>query len=188
MSTDRNTSTPTFAAASGAQTDPRPIPGPRIRQRERPAPTCEPPAVVKPPSEVGIPLETGTDYDVGYKKPPFESRFKPGRSGNPKGRPRGAKGLKTMVRETLTQKVAVRTAAGDKRMSRMEAVLHKTVELAMKGNQRALQQLYALYASAVPDAPAPALATMSNQELTATDLAILEELKASFAPTGEPDQ
>jgi hypothetical protein len=27
------------------------------------------------------------DYDVGYRKPPPEHRFKPGQSGNPKGRP-----------------------------------------------------------------------------------------------------
>jgi hypothetical protein len=30
-------------------------------------------------------------YEVGYGKPPESSRFKPGQSGNPKGRPRGAK-------------------------------------------------------------------------------------------------
>ena len=30
-------------------------------------------------------------YEVGYGKPPEASRFKPGRSGNPKGRPRGSK-------------------------------------------------------------------------------------------------
>ena len=28
------------------------------------------------------------DYEVGYGKPPKHSRFKPGQSGNPKGRPR----------------------------------------------------------------------------------------------------
>lgn len=28
-------------------------------------------------------------YDVGYAKPPVGTRFKPGQSGNPKGRPRG---------------------------------------------------------------------------------------------------
>ncbi len=30
-------------------------------------------------------------YDVGYGKPPKEKQFKQGRSGNPKGRPRGSK-------------------------------------------------------------------------------------------------
>jgi hypothetical protein len=31
------------------------------------------------------------NYDVGYAKPPERSRFKKGYSGNPRGRPRGAK-------------------------------------------------------------------------------------------------
>lgn len=188
MSTDRTTSTPVSAAPSGVHTDPPPKPGPRIRPRARPAPSCEPLPGAMPLSEPGVPLQTGSGYDVGYKKPPLESRFRPGRSGNPKGRPRGAKGLKTMVRETLTQKVSVRTGAGDKRMSRMEAMMHKAIELAMKGNVRALLQVFSLYASAVPDAPTPAQATMSNEELTATDLAILEELKRSLGEAGEPSQ
>ena len=32
------------------------------------------------------------DYEVGYGKPPETTRFKKGQSGNPKGRPAGAKG------------------------------------------------------------------------------------------------
>jgi hypothetical protein len=38
---------------------------------------------------------------VGYGQPPVASRFKPGTSGNPKGRPRGAKNLKTLVKEAM---------------------------------------------------------------------------------------
>ena len=30
-------------------------------------------------------------YEVGYAKPPAATRFKPGQSGNPRGRPKGAK-------------------------------------------------------------------------------------------------
>jgi Family of unknown function (DUF5681) len=39
---------------------------------------------LKPPSK-------STSYDVGYGKPPMASRFAPGQSGNPKGRPKGAR-------------------------------------------------------------------------------------------------
>ena len=31
------------------------------------------------------------DYEVGFQKPPAKSRFQPGSSGNPKGRPHGSK-------------------------------------------------------------------------------------------------
>jgi hypothetical protein len=30
-------------------------------------------------------------YNIHYGKPPVKTRWKPGRSGNPKGRPRGAR-------------------------------------------------------------------------------------------------
>ena len=68
-------------------------------------------------------------------------------------------------------------------MHRIEAVLHKAFELALKGNPRALSQVLSLYASAVPetvvaDSPMPA------EELTPTDLAILEELKATLLREG----
>ena len=42
-----------------------------------------------------------SDDDVGYGKPPRSRRFKPGQSGNPKGRPKGAKNRDTILRELL---------------------------------------------------------------------------------------
>nr|WP_306262013.1 DUF5681 domain-containing protein [Pararhizobium sp. IMCC21322] len=40
---------------------------------------------------LGTRLPDNADYEVGYAKPPQSSRFKPGMSGNPKGRPKGAR-------------------------------------------------------------------------------------------------
>ena len=50
----------------------------------------------KPPAQ---PLSS--DYEVGYGKPPEHTRFQPGRSGNPRGRPKGTKNLKTDLVEEL---------------------------------------------------------------------------------------
>ena len=44
----------------------------------------------KPPALPDDPGE-GTSYEVGYGKPPRATRFQPGKSGNPNGRPKGAK-------------------------------------------------------------------------------------------------
>ncbi|MEM1151208.1 MAG: DUF5681 domain-containing protein [Pseudomonadota bacterium] len=38
-------------------------------------------------------------YQVGYVKPPKETRFKPGQSGNPKGRPKGSKNKRPALHE-----------------------------------------------------------------------------------------
>jgi len=122
------------------------------------------------------------DYEIGYGKPPKHTRFKPGRSGNPRGRPKAARGLNTIVRDTLMQKVAVRTASGEtKKISRIEAVLQKTLEQAMKGNPRALSQLLKLYGDAVPDEKPEAVSSPADEDLTAADLAILAELQKVLA-------
>lgn len=117
------------------------------------------------------------EYEVGYKRPPKATQFKAGQSGNPKGRQRGAKGLNTLARDTLTSKVRVRTPDGEKRMSKMEAVLQKTIELAMKGNARAIMMLFSLYRPAVPDGPGTESGAGHDNDLTETDLEILNMMR-----------
>lgn len=95
------------------------------------------------------------DYNVGYRKPPKDSQFKPGQSGNPKGRKKGAKGMKTIALQVLTEKVAVRTENGVKKMSRIEVLFRKLAEMAAKGNLRAQLSAFSMYEVALPGEPGP---------------------------------
>ena len=52
------------------------------------------------------------EYEVGYSKPPKHSRFKPGQSGNPKGRAKGTPNLKTDLSQELAERIRVREGAG----------------------------------------------------------------------------
>jgi len=54
-----------------------------------------------------FPPTCGEGYEVGYKKPPENTRFRRGQSGNPRGRPRGSKSWKTLVEEELNKKICV---------------------------------------------------------------------------------
>ena len=48
------------------------------------------------------------DYSVGKWRPPVETRWQPGQSGNPKGRPKGRRNMKTELREIAFKKIMVR--------------------------------------------------------------------------------
>ena len=88
-----------------------------------------------------MPPENERDYDVGYGKPPCHTRFKKGQSGNPRGRPPGAKNLSTLLNETLNEPVVITENGGRKKVSKRQASLKQLVNEAAKGNWRALKLL-----------------------------------------------
>jgi len=84
------------------------------------------------------------DYQVGYGRPPDSTRFKKGQSGNPRGRPKGAKNIATYLGEILEQRISVREGDKVRKMSKVEAMLHGLVLKAMKGDTKALSSMIAL--------------------------------------------
>jgi hypothetical protein len=76
-------------------------------------------------------------YAVGYRKPPLASRFKPGTSGNAKGRPTGAKNLKTLIREAMTASISIQEGQKTKRVSRLEGVVLRQLQKALMGSDQA---------------------------------------------------
>jgi hypothetical protein len=117
------------------------------------------------------------NYIVGKGKPPVKSRFKKGQSGNPKGRPKSAKGVNTLVREVLGAKLPVRTAQGEKHMNAVEFALNKLREQAAKGNIRAILAVLQHWMQAVPD-NVPEAANPAGPALTAADQQILDSILA----------
>src|SRR5262249_9876502 len=73
---------------------------------------------------------------VGYGRPPVNRQFKPGQSGNPRGRPKGSKNLATMFAEALSRPVTVRDKSGKiRRLSKRE--LEVIVNKAAAGDPKA---------------------------------------------------
>lgn len=55
------------------------------------------------------------DDKVGYRKPPAKTRFQPGQSGNPNGRPKGSVNLKTDLRSELSERIRIWRASAASR-------------------------------------------------------------------------
>jgi hypothetical protein len=76
----------------------------------------------------------GEDNDVGYGKPPRAHQFEPGKSGNPKGRPKGAKSAETILGELLQQKISLNERGRTRRITILEGILRRIAEDCLKGN------------------------------------------------------
>lgn len=106
---------------------------------------------------------------VGYKNPPKHGQFKKGESGNAKGRPKAAKGIKTLLAKELGSKITIGTDGQKRRVRRSEALIKGLVNDALRGKDRPRDTVLR-YADAIEQA---AQATRS-QELSAEDRAILD--------------
>ena len=105
-------------------------------------------------------LPPSANYEVGYGKPPRETRFRPGESGNPRGRPKGAKTkvprlneerLKSIILEEAYRTIKVRDGERSVTVPLAQAVVRSLAVNAAKGQHRA-QRLFAEFLSATETA------------------------------------
>lgn len=76
---------------------------------------------------------------VGYRKPPRHSRFKPGQSGNPKGRPRGSKNVGSILRRLLDIEFPVSQRGVETTKSTREILIQRLIEKAARGDRKATE-------------------------------------------------
>ncbi|HEY0012111.1 MAG TPA: DUF5681 domain-containing protein [Allosphingosinicella sp.] len=123
------------------------------------------------------------DYPVGYGKPPKHSQFQKGESGNPKGRPRASKGLKTELREELSELVSVTIDGKTRRVSKRRLVIKALAAKAAKGNVPAADKLLSLVIQAEGfEDQRPAARQLSD-----TDRRILQRLLGEEEPSDAAD-
>jgi hypothetical protein len=77
-------------------------------------------------------------YLVGYRKPPTQYQFRPGQSGNDRGRTPSRGNLVTAFKRLATKKVKRRIGGKIQRIHLAEAVLLNNWQLALNGEKKAL--------------------------------------------------
>jgi hypothetical protein len=83
-------------------------------------------------------------YPVGYGKPPIDTRFKKGQSGNPAGRRTGSKNLFTVLREIFQERVVITENGKRKNVSKLELLIKQLYQIGVNGDLRAISQLATL--------------------------------------------
>lgn len=84
--------------------------------------------------------QTG-EYEVGYGKPPKHAQFKKGQSGNPKGRPKGHRNVRTEIVAMLDAEVRIKIDGQYQVVPTYVAALMRLREKALRGDRHALDLL-----------------------------------------------
>jgi hypothetical protein len=120
------------------------------------------------------------NYDVGYKKPPTNTQFKKGQSGNSKGRPKGSKNMSTILKKELNVAVSVTKLGKRQKTKKKELIITQLTNQAASGNLKAIAMILSedrqLQDSAT--AAAPALTFKPTDEIVQN--AFLSRLKESL--------
>jgi hypothetical protein len=90
-------------------------------------------------------MKSPNDYVVGYAKPPKATQFRKGVSGNPSGRPKGAKSLSTIFAKHSTRKIKISSNGREQMVSVIEAMIMRTLKRALDGDFKAIQQSFEMY-------------------------------------------
>lgn len=86
-------------------------------------------------------MSGNSNYEVGYGKPPKHTRFGPGQSGNPKGRKKGARGLKTDLHAELVSRMTIQINGQAVTATKQQLMVKTLTARAAAGDIRAINAL-----------------------------------------------
>jgi len=132
--------------------------------------------------------DSSDSYEVGYAKPPKETRFEKGKSGNPKGRPKGSQNLATILAKVGRERVRVSGKDGSRTITKLEASLIQLSNQAASGELRAIREfLYWIKSFQDPDQSSATLAVPHERDRSVM-ASIIERVRQSEAqPSSETE-
>lgn len=81
---------------------------------------------------------------VGYKNPPKQHQFRPGKSGNPSGRPKKIKSIAEEVLEALGEMTRILRDGHQIQATKAAAIASKLIDRAIDGDMRATNSILSL--------------------------------------------
>src|SRR5215467_10029470 len=104
------------------------------------------------------------NYTVGKGRPPTATRWKPGQSGNPKGRPKGTRNAATMAKAELARKIVVNLNGVKRKMSVAQIAFRRLGDKSTGGDIKAFNYLLTLQDNVAPADVDTADGTTSEQD------------------------
>ena len=149
----------------------------KSRERRRGvAHPCARAGAAPPPSARGF-ADAGASYAVGYGRPPVATRFKPGQSGNPGGKPkRPAAILARLMAQEVNETVEATENGQPRSLTKLEATLKQIANRAASGDRRSAMLMFSLLAAG-GDEPSSA-----PERLGDNDALVIAELIRRFGP------
>jgi Family of unknown function (DUF5681) len=125
---------------------------------------------------------------VGYGSPPLHTRWKTGQSGNPRGRPKGARDFKTDLLAELAQVIQITEGGKTRSITKKRALIKALATNSIKGDTRAsniLLRLCARLIEAIPDTGADAELSAADREIV--DAYLERQVELRIASRKEED-
>lgn len=80
-------------------------------------------------------------YVIGYGKAPEHTKFKPGQSGNPKGRPKKRRSFVDELAAEMCKPITITENGKKKRITKQQAIVKQTMNKAMSGDPKVIALL-----------------------------------------------
>lgn len=128
------------------------------------------------------------NYVVGYAKPPEQTRFKKGQSGNPAGRPKATLNFASVIERALLEKVVFHKRGQRKELTKLEAGATQLADKVAAGDLRALNLIFLRLEEKSSDEESSTPASESSDNQQDRYKTLVENLREIYGLNDWPDE